>query len=154
MFEAEVAALERAQAITGQAVLAGLQLDRQRQVFETQARWHMVEDLYLQRLRKVVFDRQLHLAPSTQRQAAGYLAFQVGRRQALHAHRIQQCQGQQRQEQPPVDRHEIRRNRDLQCHQSARHNGAGQQDQQPDEHQARGFHRRGAGTWSSNCWST
>ncbi|MOA07284.1 hypothetical protein D3C78_1269720 [compost metagenome] len=71
VFEAEVAALERAQAITGQAVLAGLQLDRQRQVFEAQTRWHMVEDLYLQRLRKVVFDRQLHLAPSTQRQAAG-----------------------------------------------------------------------------------
>ncbi len=128
-FEAEVTALERAQAIAGQAVLAGLQLDRQRQVFEAQARWHMIEDLYLQRLRKVVFDRQLHLAPSTQGQAAGYLAFQPGRRQALEANGIEDGQGQQRQEQPPVDRHEIRRNRELQCPQSARHNGASQQDQ-------------------------
>ncbi|MNP37235.1 hypothetical protein D3C76_1306720 [compost metagenome] len=73
-----MAALERAQAITRQAVLVGLQLDRQRQVFEVQARWYMVEDLDLQRLRKVMFERQLHLAPSTQRQATGYLAYQSG----------------------------------------------------------------------------
>ncbi|MNQ94020.1 hypothetical protein D3C85_1095140 [compost metagenome] len=133
---------------------AGLQFDRQWQVFEAQAWWYVVEDLYVQWLGEVVFDCQLHLAPSTQRQAAGQLAFQPGRRQALEANGIEDGQNQQRQEQPPVDRHEIRRNREFQYPQSTRHNSAGQQDQQPGEHQARGFHRRGAGTWSSICWST
>ncbi|MCY1463802.1 hypothetical protein D9M71_817510 [compost metagenome] len=70
-------------------MLAGLQLDRQGQVFEAQAWRYVVEDLYVQWLGKVVFEVQLHLAPSTQSQAAGQLEFQPGRRQAFHANSIQ-----------------------------------------------------------------
>ncbi|MNR40613.1 hypothetical protein D3C85_1589170 [compost metagenome] len=82
-----------------------------------------------------MLDGQLHIAPATQREAAGQLAFQSGRGQALQAHRVENGQGQQRQQQPPVDRTEVRRHREFQCPQGAQHNATGEQDHQPAQHQ-------------------
>ncbi|MNN16397.1 hypothetical protein D3C81_1295330 [compost metagenome] len=147
-------AFERAQTVAEQAALAGLQFNRQRQVFEAQAFWRMVEELNVHRLAEVVFDFQAHLTPTAECQAAGHLPSDARCWQTVQTQRIQRRQSQQREQQSPVDRYQARRDIDLQCAQRAQHNADEQQEGQPDQQQARGFHRRGAGTWSSNCAST
>ncbi|MNQ92984.1 hypothetical protein D3C85_1084280 [compost metagenome] len=77
VFKTEVPAFERAQTIAAETALAGLQLHRQRQVFETQAVRHMVEELQVQWLRKIVLKLQSYLTPATQGQAAGHVPLQA-----------------------------------------------------------------------------
>ena len=139
MFEAEVTALEGAQAIADLAVLTGLQFDRQGQVFEAQAVRHVVENLYVQWLSEVMLDLQSHFTPSTECQAAGHLSLEAGRGQAFEADGVEYCQGQQCQQQSPVDRQQARWNGEFQCPQRAQHDADGQQDREPDQQQARGL---------------
>ncbi|MNY75350.1 hypothetical protein D3C86_2146060 [compost metagenome] len=74
--------------------MAGLQFDRQGKEFEVKAVRHMIVDVYVQRLSKIVLDLQSHFAPSTERQAAGHLPLHAGRGQAFEADGVddRQCQ--------------------------------------------------------------
>lgn len=106
----------------------------------------MVEKLYVQRLSKRMFNVQSHFTPPAQCKTAGHVTVHARRGQAFEANGVEHSQRQQGQQQPPVDRQQGRRDGEVQCPQCAQHDADGQQDREPDQQQARGFHRRGAGT--------
>lgn len=106
----------------------------------------MIEELDVQWLDKIMLDLESHIAPPTERQAAGHLSLQAGRGQPFEANGVEYRQDQQCEEQSPVDRQQTRWHRDAQCPQSAQNDADDQQDREPDQQQARGFHNRGAGT--------
>ena len=101
----------------------------------------MIEELNVQGLGKVMLDLQSHFAPTTERQAAGHLSLQAGRGQAFEANGVEYRQDQQCQQQSPVDRRQTRWHRDVQRPQCAQDDADDQQDREPDQQQARGFHR-------------
>lgn len=87
-------ALERAQSITEQAAPAGLQFNRQRQVFETQPGWRVIEQFNVRRFAEVMFDFQAHFTPAAERKTAGHLPCDARCWQALQAQGIEHRQGQ------------------------------------------------------------
>ena len=73
----------------------------------------MIEKVDIEWLSKVMLDLQPHFAPAAERQAAGHLPLYTRRGQALEADGVENRQGQQRQQQSPVDRQQ--RRRDVDC---------------------------------------
>src|SRR5690606_21791133 len=100
----EVTAFQRAQPVADLAALPRLQLDRQRQILETQALWYVIVDLNIQRLRDVMFNVQSHLTPATEGETARHLSPYFGGGQPVQANGVDDSEDKHSQQQSPIGR--------------------------------------------------
>ncbi len=141
-----LSALVRLHAVVETAMFAGLQTHPLWQLLDGHAGRDVIEQLQLERSGLSIAHRKLHRAPVAQRQAARQATLHLGCRQAPQPVDIEQCRGQQYQQQPPPDRLQAGCEFQLQRGHYADDQGQQRQGGQRNEQATGWTHARGAGT--------